>query len=78
MINDKNKPNFELWSQETLWRVAHELWDVNMQLREDNKDLHKELRSLLRRQAAWEWQPEPEHPSFGFTKEQNEPNKKQV
>lgn len=52
MQNDK--PNFAAWDQAMLARLAHDIWDDNIRLREaneqlrmDNKDLSKINRQLL-------------------------------
>lgn len=53
-MNDGPKPNFATWELSVLAKLAHDLWDDNIKLRDaneqlrmDNKDLSKINRQLL-------------------------------
>lgn len=55
MQSDSPKPNFASWDTAVLAKLAHDLWDNNIALREaneqlrmDNKDLSKINRELNR------------------------------
>lgn len=45
---DKNKPVFHLWSRENLDRIADELWNDNLRLREANEQLRNDLKDAMR------------------------------
>ncbi len=50
-MNDQQKPNFASWEINTLARLAHDLWDDNVRLREANEQLrldNRDLSQLLR------------------------------
>ena len=40
--------DFKDWSQENLAKLASELWDENVRLRQDNRMLHEGWRQLLK------------------------------
>ena len=54
-MNDGPKPNFQTWEHSSLARLANDLWDDNLKLREaneqlrlTNKDLSEQLRAYIR------------------------------
>ena len=53
-MDESAKPNFASWDLNVLSKLAHDLWDDNIRLREaneqlriDNKDLSKMLRDRV-------------------------------
>ena len=50
-MNEQSKPNFDTWSCHSLTKIAHDLWDDNVKLREANEQLrltNKDLSAQLR------------------------------
>ena len=59
-MDDTVKPNFASWDHGTLSKLAHDLWDNNVKLREaneqlrlDNKDLSAINRELNKDKDDW-------------------------
>ena len=54
-MNDGPKPNFATWDPAALAKLAHDLWDDNIKLRDaneqlrmTNKDLSEQLRKCIK------------------------------
>lgn len=47
-MDSPNKPTFHLWDRSNLDKIAGELWDANVQLREANEQLRNDLKDSMR------------------------------
>ena len=43
-----NKPTFHLWDRSNIDKIAGELWEDNMMLREANEQLRRDLKDAMR------------------------------
>lgn len=47
-MDGPNKPSFHLWDRSNLDKIADELWNDNLKLREANEQLRMDLKDAMR------------------------------